>query len=104
MKLSELRGKTVVVDMDGILCDESKTFERIFTNPIQKNIDIVNRLYYIGATIIIHTARGWGELKITLQQLRDWNVLYHTVICGKPIADIVIDDRAINSFEGFEDV
>jgi hypothetical protein len=45
--------------------------------------------------IIIHTARGWGELAMTMRQLKEWGVKYHTLICGKPIADIIIDDRSV---------
>jgi hypothetical protein len=33
--------------------------------------------------------------KITIKQLKDWNVKYHKIIFGKPSYDVFIDDKAI---------
>ena len=97
MKLSfhDVQNKTIVCDIDGVLCTEEKTFERSIAKPLQKEIEILNALYNQNNIIILHTARGWGEFKMTERQLKKWGVKYHTLLCGKPIADILIDDRSV---------
>jgi hydroxymethylpyrimidine pyrophosphatase-like HAD family hydrolase len=59
----------------------------------------INRLYDNGCTIIIYTGRHWNHLQITIDQLQKVGVKYHTVVCGKPVADIYIDDRAVTPWE-----
>jgi hydroxymethylpyrimidine pyrophosphatase-like HAD family hydrolase len=89
--------KTIVCDLDGVLCSEEKTFERAFAQPIKSEIEALNRLHDIGHVVLIHTARSWAEFLITSKQLKELGVRYHTLICGKPVADIVIDDRSVTS-------
>ena len=79
-------------------------------NPIQEQIDILNRLKEDGHEIIIHTARRMkthnhsvGKVikdiaKVTIDTLEKFNIRYDELIFGKPIADIYIDDRAINPY------
>jgi len=78
--------------------------------PIQKNIDLLNYLKKQGHEIIIHTARRMkthnhniGKVikdiaRITLDTLESFQIEYDELIFGKPIADIYIDDRAINPY------
>lgn len=92
--------KTVVCDLDGVLCSEERTFEHSVAIPYQDQIDAINRLFDTKrVVVIIHTARGWGEFTMTQRQLVSWGVKYHTLICGKPIADIVIDDRSVTTVD-----
>lgn len=94
-----MRRFTIVCDIDGILCSEEKTFDRWVARPYHENICKLNELHHCGHFIIIFTSRGWAEYKMTQQQLKDWGVRYDVLICGKPHADIIIDDRAINNLE-----
>ena len=78
--------------------------------PIRKNIDLLNYLKKQGHEIIIHTARRMkthnhniGKVikdiaRITLETLELFQIEYDEIIFGKPIADIYIDDRAINPY------
>ena len=78
--------------------------------PIYKNIELLNRLKKDGHEIIIHTARRMATHKnnigkvikdialVTLNTLDKYNIIYDELIFGKPIADIYIDDRAINPY------
>jgi len=60
-------------------------------------IKLINDLYNQGHEIKFFTARGtttgidWRGL--TESQLTSWGVQYHTLILGKPHADIYIDDK-----------
>lgn len=87
-------------DLDGTLC--TNTYGNYdFADPFIERIQMVNKLYDEGHTIIIDTARG-SETKIdwfglTKKQLLQWGVKYHDLHVGKKLQyDIIIDDKAIN--------
>jgi hydroxymethylpyrimidine pyrophosphatase-like HAD family hydrolase len=88
--------KRYVFDLDGTLCEERPTFERSLSQPITTMIEFVNCLYDHGHRITIYTARSWAEYEMTEHWLKANSVRYHTLLCGKPIYDTWIDDRAIN--------
>ena len=92
----------IFVDMDGVIAtislgkyDEAK--------PIQKNIDLVNRLHENGNEIIIWTSRGskeridWSET--TKKQLNEWGVRYDKISFNKPHYDMLIEDKSFNPGE-----
>lgn len=85
----------VVIDIDGTICDELPTFEKSMAKPKSGAIECINKLYDKGAFIIFYTARGWAEFKMTENWLKSHGFRYHTLICGKPVYDLWIDDRAI---------
>jgi len=78
--------------------------------PIEKNIKLLNNLKNDGHEIIIHTARRMLTHKnnigkvikdiglVTFENLEKFNIQYDELIFGKPIADIYIDDRALNPY------
>ena len=99
--------KIFCFDLDNVIC---KTFKNFYSKslPIKKNITIINSLYDQGHTIKIFTARYMGRsnenitiakkkaLKMTLKQLKNWNVKYNKLIFGKPSFDIYVDDKNID--------
>lgn len=87
--------KRVVIDIDGTICEELPTFEKSLANPIAGALESVNKLYDSGVFIIFYTARGWAEFKMTENWLKSHGFKYHTLICGKPVYDMWIDDRAV---------
>lgn len=78
--------------------------------PINRNIMLLKRLKSDGHEIIIYTARRMkthngniGKVikdiaSVTIDTLEKLNIDYDELIFGKPIADIYIDDRAINPY------
>jgi capsule biosynthesis phosphatase len=78
--------------------------------PIMKTIQQLNKLKNEGHEIIIYTARRMqthgcniGKVikdiaLITINTLEKFSIPYDELIFGKPIADIYIDDRAINPY------
>jgi len=78
--------------------------------PIEKNIELLNYFRKEGHEIIIYTARRMLTHKgnvgkvikdiamITINTLEKFGIEYDELIFGKPIADIYIDDRAINPY------
>jgi hypothetical protein len=75
--------------------------------PIQKNIDMINKLFDAGHEITMWTARGSGSgldwTEVTTEQLNRFGVKYHTLKFGKPIFDLFIDDKVMNSENFFRD-
>lgn len=85
----------IVIDMDGTICEEVPTFEKALSKPIKGAVDKINKLYDNGHFITIYTARGWAEFRMTEAWLEAHGIKYHVLMCGKPIYDLWIDDRAI---------
>ena len=106
--------KVIAFDLDDVLCQRSVENNTIgkyeLCEPIQENIDIVNKLYDDGYKILIYTARGMitlgGDMSkietvlrdITTKHLKEWNVKYHELHMGKIFYDVLIDDKALNSY------
>lgn len=78
--------------------------------PITDMIELAKNLHNMGHTIIIYTARRMETHKYnigavvkdiardTIDILDNYEIPYDELIFGKPIADIYIDDRAINPY------
>lgn len=97
------RGKTFVVDIDGVLATITPGNDYNLAGPMRENIARVNRLYAAGNKILLYTARGtmtgidWRAT--TERQMREWGVLHHELRLGKPAADYYIDDRMLSLVE-----
>ena len=91
----------IYVDIDETICKLPKTRDYSLATPMTSRIERVNKLYDEGNTIIYWTARGTGSgidwREITERQFKDWGVKYHDLKFGKPIYDLFIDDKNINS-------
>jgi capsule biosynthesis phosphatase len=78
--------------------------------PIPKMIQLAQQMKKEGHTIIIHTARRMATHhsnvgavtkdigRITFDTLDAFNIPYDELLFGKPIADMYIDDRAVNPY------
>jgi phosphoglycolate phosphatase-like HAD superfamily hydrolase len=89
------RAKTIMVDLDGVLCTEEMFLERPLAQPIAGAAAALRRLRAAGYVVVIYTARGWGEYRVAKQWLDDHGFEYDGLHMGKPVADVWIDDRAI---------
>ncbi len=92
--------KTFVFDIDGVIAKLQKDLDYALSEPNERMIRIINKLYDYGNRIVLFTARGyvtgkdWRE--ITTQQMERWGVKYHELKFGKPNADYYIDDRMLS--------
>lgn len=93
--------KTLLIDIDGTICTEERTFERPLARPLPGAKEQINKWYKAGHTIIFWTARGWEQYKVTEKWLKDNGFKYHQILMGKPQATIIIDDRA-RQFQGWD--
>ena len=103
-----------VFDIDGTICTKVNDGDYSGALPLKDRIDIVNRLYDEGNTIIFQTARGMGRSgnsqafswdffgESTKKQLKEWGVKFHSLFMGKPAADIYVDDKAIRDIDFFK--
>ena len=91
----------IIIDLDGTICTEEKTFDRCNAELLPKAKLSINKLYDEGHIIIIYSARGWAEYEMTYKWLTNKGVKFHQLVLGKPIGDFWIDDRAI-SFKDWE--
>ena len=98
------------VDIDETICykDNKRDLNYNDSKPLVNRINIVNKLYDEGNTIIYWTARGtatgidWRE--VTEKQFEKWGVKYHELRFGKPIYDLFIDDKNIHCDRFFKNI
>jgi len=95
----------IYVDIDETICNSPEDRDYSKAVPIKNNIEKINELYYNGDTIVYWTARGSGSgidwREITEKQLDRWGAQYHELKLGKPIYDLFIDDKNVNSKDFF---
>lgn len=96
----------IYVDIDETICETASDRNYVNAKPLKERIAKINKLYDEGNTIIYWTARGTGTginwRDITEKQFKKWNVKYHELKFQKPIYDLFIDDKNINSETYFE--
>ena len=85
----------IIIDLDGTICTEEKTYSRSLAKPVKGAVEAVNDLFDAGNTIIIYSARSWQEYEVTQHWLENHNIRYTQLVMGKPIGDVWIDDRAL---------
>jgi capsule biosynthesis phosphatase len=101
----------VCFDLDNTLVTYPSTPGDYTTvKPVSEMINLARKMKSEGHTIIIHTARRMATHKnnvgsvikdigaLTFKTLDDFNIPYDEILFGKPIADIYIDDRAVNPY------
>ena len=93
-------------DIDNVIC---KTINKNYktSKPNKKAISKINELYENGHFIKLFTGRYMGRnkeniikakkqgYKMTMKQLKKWDVKYHKLIFGKPSFDLYIDDKTL---------
>lgn len=91
----------IYIDIDQTICTGGEGMEYDKAKPMKEEIEKANRLYDAGHHIVYWTARGTETgknwLLVTLKQLEEWGVKYHSLKMGKPAFDLLIDDRAITA-------
>lgn len=97
------RPKTIMVDLDGVLCTEEAYLERPLAKPIDGAREALAELRAAGYIVVIYTARGWGEYRVAKRWLDDHGFVCDGLHMGKPVADLWIDDRAVR-FTNWKDV
>ncbi len=92
--------KRFVFDIDGVVARLQKDNDYALAEPDMQMIELINRLYDMGNSIVLHTARGyvtgidWSQ--VTKQQMARWGLKYHELHFGKPNADYYVDDRMLD--------
>jgi len=91
----------IYVDIDETICKSPKSRDYSLAEPMMERIEKINNLYDSGNKIVYWTARGTGSgidwRSVTEEQFNKWGVKYHELRLGKPIYDLFIDDKNINS-------
>ena len=96
----------IYVDIDETICYYEGDRNYSLALPYTERISKINDLYDKGNTIIYWTARGTitqdNWFIITYNQLNNWKCKFHELRMGKPVYDLFIDDKNINSNSFFE--
>ena len=101
----------IYVDIDDTICfyhDKNTPINYELALPNFDRISKINQLFENGNYIVYWTARGtktgidWSSL--TTKQLDNWGCKYNELKFGKPVYDLFIDDKNINSESYFANV
>ena len=91
------------IDIDDTICNCPRSNDYRKAQPIPKAINKANQLFDSGHHIVYWTARGTGSgidwREVTESQFKEWGVKYHELKFGKPIYDVFIDDKNLNSID-----
>ena len=91
----------VYIDIDETIANTPDDRNYSMATPIVENIKKANKFYDDGHTVVYWTARGSGTgidwYDVTKDQLIQWGAKHHDLKLGKPVYDLFIDDKAINS-------
>jgi len=91
--------KTIVCDIDGVLCQNGSYEDYENAIPVEHNIEILNKLYRDkNQQIIIYTSRKTIDKNVTRRWLKKYHVKYHELLFNKPKADLYVDDKATKYF------
>ena len=91
----------IMIDIDGTICTEESPFDRALAKPLGGAVEAVNRLVDAGHVVVFWTGRGWDQYRVTKKWLDDHGFKYNEILMGKPIANLIIDDRA-RQFVGWD--
>ena len=104
--------KTYAFDIDGVICSLTNG-DYLSALPNKKAIKKINQIYSEGNKVIVFTARYMGRTnnnpekakKIgyeqTVNQLKNWGLMFDELFMGKPSYDVFIDDKAYNYDENW---
>lgn len=98
--------KRFAIDFDNTLTigDSKPWLNDDKPKPNKRAIEIVNKLFYEGNTIIIHTSRDYDFARNTVAWLIENGVRYHGLYFGNLCAHVYVNDRnmSIEEFEGLK--
>ena len=95
----------IYVDIDETICKSPENRDYSQAVPYTDRIKRINELHDEGNMIVYWTARGSGSgidwREVTEKQFEEWGVKYHGLKLGKPLYDLFIDDKNINTEKFF---
>ena len=97
-RLNAVTKKTICIDLDGTICDENGDYAERKPLPGAAEALAVLAKSHI---IVIHTARHFNLYHLTADWLMNHNIIFHSLVMGKPAAALYIDNRgkAFTSWE-----
>ena len=88
------------IDLDGTLAQGIWTPDDPTSEigpPISNHISLLLKLVEIGWKIHIHTSRPWADHERIKTWLEYWQIPFDQIHCGKLLAGMYVDDRAVNA-------
>ena len=106
MKVLPLGEKlTIAIDVDGTVADtvdvdfskvEKDQDELMKAKPVKGALKAVKKLFAEGHKIVFHTSRDYSSKEVTKKWLEKHGFPFHHIECEKLVAQVYIDDRAVN--------
>jgi hypothetical protein len=94
----------VLVDFDNTICNNSGYPDFVPTEPIKGAREALQEIIDKGLKVLVYTARAWSDYSLIEEWLIKNEMPFKTIICGKPLGRVIIDDRAIGFNGDWADV
>ena len=65
--------------------------------PIERNIRKLRQLVEAGYKIVVHTSRSWCDYELIEAYLNLHHIPFSRIVCGKLLARVYVDDRAVHA-------
>ncbi len=86
----------VLFDLDGTLAQGKWPIRRVIGEPISAGVAYLRHYAALGYGICIYTSRPWADEEAIWDWVVEHDLPVDEVVCGKPLADLMVDDRAWN--------
>jgi hypothetical protein len=99
-------GRVIFIDFDGTICPYGK----VVNPPYDNCVKTIQKLYERGDKIHIWSCRGNKDVVRDMTDavaemvtyLKKHDIPFHEIEYGKPLFDVVIDDRALNANDNWD--
>lgn len=88
------------VDFDGTIAYSTWSADNptaLPGDPIPENVHKLWQLANDGYKIIVHTSRSWADYELIEAYMIKHGLPFSRIICGKLLAKVYIDDRAVHA-------
>lgn len=93
----------VGMDLDGTLADTKPPHFEL-DKVVEGAREALERITAKGFKIVIYTARPWHDYNNVEDWLKENQIPFRRIICGKPLFKYMVDDRGINFNGNWDEV
>ena len=99
----------IFIDFDDTICPHGD----VSNDPFDNAVSVIKKLRDKGNSIVIFSCRASKEVmgnyteeatQKMIDYLHKWDIPYHGIYHGKPLFDVVIDDRAIGFHDNWDKI
>lgn len=96
------KNPVIVIDIDGVLTNETEGFDYHNRTPFKENIKVLQQYEQAGCWIVLYSARRELDRSVTGYWLSVHEVPYHALLLEKPTGFLSVDDQVASMLPTME--